>query len=349
MSNTNTRSLTFDACYVGGRKDLSIAPKTLEYDPSREVLVRITRGGICGSDISYYQHGGVGDFTLKHPMVLGHEVIGETKPDDGSDPLKVAVNPSRPCNCCEFCLAGRSNLCVAMRFFGSAMFTPHVDGGFARYVAVRPEQCVPYDPSVDEEVMAFTEPLAVAIHAVNQAGSVLGRRVLVTGAGPIGALVIGALKAAGAAEIVATDLVERNRRLALFMGADRVLDPSVDDLDSLRAGKGYFDASFDASGAIPAIQSNIDLTRAGGVMVQVGMSPGLVGLPLTKLLAKEIRFVGAFRFIDEFRTAVQWLEKGLVDPRPLLTSVFDYRNIVEAIELAADKSQALKVQLSFAE
>lgn len=353
MAKNETEFLEFDACYVRGKNDVYIAKKTLEYNPKTEMLVRITRGGICGSDIHYYQHGGVGDFSLQHPMVLGHEVIGVTVPhthsSDSAAPVKVAINPGRPCNSCEYCLDGRSNQCVDMRFFGSAMRNPHVDGGFAQYVAVHPDQCIPYDPKVDDEVMAFAEPLAVAIHAVNQASSVLGKKVLVTGSGPIGALVVAACRAAGASEIVATDLVDRNRNLALTMGADKALNPTDDKLKPFKARKGYFDVSFEASGAIPAIQSNIDLTRAGGTMVQVGMNSGMVDLPLTRLLAKEIRFVGTFRFIQEFATSVQWLEKGLIDPRPLLTSVLSYRDIIKAIELANDKTQALKVQLSFEE
>ncbi len=342
-----TKELTFDACYVKGPKDLYIAPKTITYNSDEEVLVKITRGGICGSDIHYYQHGGVGDFKLQHPMVVGHEVIGTMVTDDERNGQKIAVNPSRPCNSCEYCLSGRSNQCLNMRFFGSAMLNPHVDGAFSQYVVVRPDQCIPYDAEAEDEVMAFTEPLAVAINAVNHAGSVLGKRVLVTGAGPIGCLIIAACKAAGAAEIVATDLVDKSRELALVMGADVACNPATDDMSAYKAGKGYFDASFEASGAIPAIQGNIDLTKAGGTMVQVGMRPGMVDIPLTKFLAKEVKLVGSFRFTDEYATAVRWLEKGLIDPRPLLTKVYDYKEIVAAIELAGDKSKAIKVQLTF--
>ena len=341
-------TISFDACYVQGKKDLYIGKKTVEYNKEAEVLVKITRGGICGSDIHYYQEGGVGDFTLQHPMVLGHEVIGVMVTDDERNGQKVAVNPSRPCNSCEYCLNGRSNQCLNMRFFGSAMLNPHVDGAFSEYVVVRPDQCVPYDSTADDDVMAFTEPLAVAINAVNQAGSMLGKKVLITGAGPIGCLIIAACKAAGASEIVATDLVDKSRELALQMGADAAYNPASDDMSQFKAGKGYFDASFEASGAIPAIQGNIELTKAGGIMVQVGMRPGMVDIPLTKFLAKEVRLVGAFRFTNEYATAVSWLEKGLVDPRPLLTRIFDYKDIVEAIELASDKSKAIKVQVAFA-
>ena len=347
MNNATTKQISFDACYVKGPKDVVVTSKTISYDPATEILVKISRGGICGSDIHYYQEGGVGDFKLQHPMVLGHEVIGTIVTDDERNGQKIAVNPSRPCNQCEYCLSGRSNQCLDMRFFGSAMLNPHVDGGFAQYVVVRPDQCIPYDSQAPDEVMAFSEPLAVAINAVNQAGSILGKKVLVTGAGPIGCLIIAACKAAGAGEIVATDLAEQCRELALTMGADAVYNPAADDMSQFKAGKGYFDASFEASGAIPAIQANIDMTRAGGVMVQVGMRPGMVDIPLTKFLAKEVKFVGAFRFTAEYATAVRWLEKGLVNPRPLLTKVFPYAEVVEALEFASDKNKAVKVQLSF--
>lgn len=341
------KKITFDACYVNGAENISIVEKTVTYDSSEEVLVKITRGGICGSDIHYYQHGGIGDFSLQHPMVLGHEVIGEMVTDDERNGQKVAVNPSRPCNECEFCLNGQSNQCLQMRFFGSAMLNPHVDGGFAQYVVVRPSQCIPYDNLADDDVMAFSEPLAVAINAINRAGSLLGKKVLVTGTGPIGCLLVAACRAAGASEIVASDLVEKNRELALQMGADTVFSPDSDDLFPYRAGKGYFDVTFEASGAIPAIQMNIEMTKSRGTMVQVGMRPGMVDIPLTKFLVKEIYFVGAFRFTDEYTTAVRWLEKGAVDPRPLLTKVFPYAEIEEAIKFASDKTKALKVQLSF--
>ncbi|PIE69293.1 MAG: L-idonate 5-dehydrogenase [Deltaproteobacteria bacterium] len=347
MPQTAIQHLSFDACYIRAKKDLYIGEKTLDFSPDSEVLVKITRGGICGSDVHYYQHGGIGDISLKHPMVLGHEVIGTTVPAGSAAAVNVAVNPSRPCNGCVYCLSNRSNQCMDMLFFGSAMRTPHVDGGFAQYVAVRPDQCIPYAPEIAEEIMAFTEPLAVALHALNKAGGVLGKKVLVTGAGPIGLLVTAACRAAGAMEIIVTDLVDKNRRLALVMGADSTRDPMEDNLAPFTEKKGYFDVSFEASGAIPAIQSNINFVQSGGTMVQIGMGPGMVDIPLTTFLAKEIRFTGAFRFNEEFTTAVRWLEKGLIDPRPLLTEVYDYNDIEEAINLAADKSRALKVQLSF--
>ncbi len=308
-----------------------------------ETLVRVTRGGICGSDIHYYQHGGIGDFSLCHPMTLGHEVIGRIHQSGQT----VAVNPSKACGKCFYCESGNSNQCVNMEFFGSAMRNPHVDGGFSEYLSVSKQQLVPYDDTISDDVMAFSEPLSVAIHAINQAGGVLGKRVLVTGCGPIGCLIIAACQAAGASEIIGTDLSERCRDIALEMGADKVYSPLESLPTEYTADKGYFDVSFEASAAVQAFHGCIDMTRAKGALVLVGMRPGMVDFPLTKCLAKEINIRGTFRFVSEFETAVRWLEKGKVNPLPLLTRVFPFTQIIDALKLAEDKTSAMKVQLSF--
>ncbi len=116
-----------------------------------------------------------------------------------------------------------------MRFFGSAMLTPHVDGGFAKYIVVRDDQVIPYDPQISSKVMVFAEPLAVAIHAINQAGSLIGKKVLITGAGPIGSLVVAACKQAGAVEIIASDIQESCRQSAVKMGATSTIKPLEDN------------------------------------------------------------------------------------------------------------------------
>lgn len=329
---------------VIGKGDVKVEEMNLE-PKEDEVLVKIARGGICGSDIHYFQQGGIGDFKLQHPMTLGHEVIGKIEKTGQA----VAINPSKPCLECEYCLSGQSNQCLNMEFFGSAMRVPHVNGGFAQYVSVRQDQLVAYDEKISDEVMVFAEPLAVAIHAVNQSGGVLGKRVFISGCGPIGCLIAAASKAGGASEIVVSDLSERCQSIAIEMGADVAFSPSDGEMAGYLEGKGYFDISFEASGSIPAFQGDIDLTRAKGTLVLVGMRPGMVDFPLTKALAKELQIKGTFRFTSEFETAVRWLEKGLINPMPLLTKVFSFEDVVSALTLAEDKSKAMKVQLSFEE
>jgi L-idonate 5-dehydrogenase len=317
-----------------------------------QVLVRVERGGICGSDIHYYQHGRAGMSVLKAPMVLGHEFVGiidQAPAGSGLQPgQRVAINPSQPCQQCAFCLEGKQNLCRSMRFMGSAQFFPHVNGGFAEYVVVSPVQCVPYDASVAAKVIAFAEPLAVCIHAVRQAGDLTGKRVLVTGAGPIGCLVIAAALASGATEVMATDISERCRELAQQMGATLTADPRVTDITAgWTENGGAFDVCFEASGAASAVASAVNFTRPGGIIVQLGMGSAEVNYPIGPLLVKEVQLRGSFRFTGEFTTAVRWLESGKINPLPLLTAEIAMTEAVSALDLAADKERAAKVQLVF--
>ncbi|HGM5490055.1 TPA: L-idonate 5-dehydrogenase [Serratia fonticola] len=347
---SNKQKITCKACFAYGEKDVRVSQRELEYDDS-QVLVKVECGGICGSDIHYYQHGRAGMSVLKHPMVVGHEFVGViAKIPEGSTlrvGQRVAVNPSQPCNSCEYCLAGQQNLCSSMRFMGSAQFNPHVNGGFSEYVAVSEFQCLPY-ANVTAQVMAFAEPTAVAIHAINVAGPLVGKKVLVIGAGPIGCLIVAAARSAGATEIVASDVSPRCLELALSMGATATFNPMETGSSELyQANRGYFDVVFEASGSPAAISSTVALTRPAGTVVQVGMGATSVEYPVMPMLVKEIRWVGSFRFIDEFATAVAWLQDGRINPLPLLSGEYAPEAIEDALIIAADKTLSSKVQIRF--
>lgn len=339
------------AVMVNGAQDVRLEDHAIAWS-EEQVLVNVERGGICGSDIHYFQHGRAGMSVLKSPMVLGHEFVGIVAQAPRNSALKpgqrVAINPSQPCQQCEICLSGKQNLCRSMRFMGSAQFYPHVNGGFAQSVAVSPAQCVPYAEEADPKAIAFAEPLAVCIHAVRQAGDLTGKRVLVTGAGPIGCLVIAAALASGATEVIATDISERCRALALEMGAAQAVDPRDEEATTpWTANGGAFDVCFEASGASSAVASVVAYTRPGGIIVQLGMGAAEVNYPVGPLLVKEIQLRGSFRFTGEFTTAVRWLEMGKIDPLPLLSAELKMEEALAALALASDKERAAKVQLVF--
>jgi len=342
---------TVNAVIVNAAHDVRCESREIEWN-AQQVLVKVERGGICGSDIHYFQHGRAGMSVLKAPMILGHEFVGIIEQVPENSDLKVgqrvAINPSQPCQLCALCQEGKQNLCRSMRFMGSAQFFPHVNGGFAQYVAVNPVQCVPYSDGADAKVMAFAEPLAVCIHAVRQAGDLTGKRVLVTGAGPIGCLVIAAALASGATEVVATDISERCRQLAINMGASAALDPRDEQqIERWAENGGSFDVCFEASGAGAAVASLVAFTRPGGIIVQLGMGAAEVNYPIGPLLVKEIQLRGSFRFTSEITTAVRWLEQGKINPLPLLSAEMPMQDAALALELAADKERAAKVQLVF--
>lgn len=343
--------ITFEACMVHGKKEVKIENRELEYSDN-DVIVEVECGGICGSDIHYYHEGHAGLSVIKHPMVIGHEFVGKIHQSPENSTLKVgqkvAINPSQPCNVCAFCLEGKQNECPNMRFMGSAQFTPHVHGGFAQYVTVSEQQCYPYDEKVPSKIMALAEPTSVVIHAINVGGSLVGKKVFVIGAGPIGALTIAAARASGASEIVASDISERCRNIALEMGADKAINPLDETtLSEYYKNKGYFDVTFEASGAPAAIETSVFVTRPNGVIVQIGMGPSPIQYPVAQMLVKELSWKGSFRFINEFATAVRWLEKGVIDPRPIISAEYSYKDIEEALIVASDKNTSSKVLIKF--
>jgi len=174
--------------------------------------------------------------------------------------------------------------------------------------------------------------------------------VLVTGCGPIGALLVIAARRAGAAKIVATDVGAFTLRKALAVGADEAINVAEQPEALARFGteKGQFDVLFEASGNERALRGALDVLRPRGVIVQVGLG-GEMTLPLNTLVAKEFDLRGAFRFHEEFAVAVAvaLLNQGLVDVKPLISATMPYRDASRAFALAADRSQAMKVLLSF--
>ena len=318
-----------------------------------EVEVRIEAGGICGSDLHYYHDGGFGTVRLREPMILGHEIAGTVtrvgaEVTSVTPGTRVAVNPSRPCGRCRYCQEGRQNHCLDMRFYGSAMRFPHVQGGFREMLVCDAAQAVPVAAAMSAAQAAFAEPFAVCLHAVNRAGPLLGKRVLVTGAGPIGALTVIAARRAGALEIVATDVAGAPLAAARKVGADQAINVTEKDaLMRYGADKGHFDVMFEASGNAAALAGGLAVVRPTGIVVQIGIAGGEMTLPMNLMVAKELELRGTFRFHEEFALAVALIGSGLVDVMPLLTETVPLSEARAAFELAADRSRAMKVQLAF--
>ncbi|UXS34181.1 L-idonate 5-dehydrogenase [Agrobacterium tumefaciens] len=341
------------AVVIHAAKDLRIEEREAEQPGPGQVDVAIEAGGICGSDLHYYNHGGFGTVRVREPMILGHEVAGTIKAlGEGVSGLavgdRVAVSPSRPCNHCEFCLKGQQNQCLNMRFYGSAMPMPHIQGAFRQRLVAEAYQCHKVRDGVSIHEAAMAEPFAVTLHGVNRAGALTDKRVLVTGCGPIGALAIIAARAHGAREIVATDVMDAVLQKALAIGADRVINVASDPdaLSAYSVNKGYFDVQFEASGNERAVRSGLEALKPRSTVVQLGLG-GDVSIPQNMVVAKEIEMKGTFRFHEEFGLAVDFINQRRVDLKPLLTGTFPLEEAVAAFEAAGDRSRSMKVQLAF--
>ena len=320
-----------------------------------QVLVRVGMGGICGSDLHYFHQGGFGTVRIQAPMVLGHEVAGTVAavaPDVRTLRIgdRVAVNPSRPCGACKFCLEGLPNQCLEMRFYGSAMRNPHVQGAFRNLLLCEAGQCEPVAEGVTMAVAALAEPFSVGLHAVSRAGSLLGKRVLVAGCGPIGALAVAAARVHGAAEVVATDVVDEPLAVARALGASSTINVATerDWVRRYSADKGTFDVLLECSGNERALRDGLEVMRPRGVVVQLGLG-GDVSIPQNMVVAKELSICGSFRFHAEFKLAVQLINQGRVDLAPLITRAFPMTEAREAFELASDRRRAMKVLIDFSE
>ncbi|WP_055492686.1 L-idonate 5-dehydrogenase [Streptomyces sp. TP-A0356] len=336
-------------CVIHGPGDLRVEERPVPQPGPGQALVAVRYGGVCGSDLHYWRHGRVGDFRLEEPMVLGHEVVGTVVSygDGTSGPsvgTAVAVHPATPCGVCPECAGGRRNVCRDTRYLGSAARFPHVQGGFATQVTVPAEQLRQLPDGLEPRRAALAEPLAVAMHAVRRAGEVAGRHVLVTGAGPIGCLVVAAAKAAGAASVTVTDLLPRALRFAAAAGADTLV--RADDPHDT-GWPGEVDVAVEASGVAAGLDTCLRLVRRGGVVVQLGMlPPGRSPFPGNLVVSREIELRGAFRFDGEFDAAIELLAaEPALDA--LVSAVVPVREAESAFALAADRGRSCKVLLDF--
>jgi L-iditol 2-dehydrogenase len=300
-----------------------------------EVLVAVRDVGICGSDIHYYEHGRIGDYVVEEPLVLGHESAGEVvEVGAGVEGIeagdRVALEPGVPCRRCAHCKRGEYHLCESVTF----MATPPHDGAFAEYVAWPADFAYRLPENVSTREGALCEPLSVGIHACRRGDVGTGNSVLVTGAGPIGLMTMEAARAAGATDVLVTDVVERKLSLAADRGADRTVDVTEEDLEEAAAdhtdGVGV-DVVVEASGAKPSIESALDAVRRGGTVVLVGLaSEAEVPLDVLEIIDNELDVHGSFRYENTYRAAVDLIADGVVD----VEGMVDFESPLEELDSA---------------
>ncbi|CAA9396570.1 MAG: L-idonate 5-dehydrogenase [uncultured Propionibacteriaceae bacterium] len=335
--------------YAAG--DLRVEEVPIRAPGRNEALVEVLYGGICGSDLHYWQDGASGTSVLRAPMLLGHEIVGRVAAaaTDGSGPLAgthVAVHPARPDpgDGSVRYPYNRPNLSPAGTYLGSAAHLPHTDGAFVKYAALPTTLLRPVAATVPLRSAALAEPASVAWHAVRRAGEIVGKRVLVIGSGPIGALVVAVLKRAGAAEIIAVDLQPLALQIASQVGATRtILAADRDAVDAVDA-----DVVIESSGSRHGLAAAIRATTRGGRIVLVGMLPsGDQPIPIATAIVRELELVGSFRFNDEIDEVISALEDGSLHIDPVVTHEFDVSDAVEAFGVALDAARSGKVLLRF--
>jgi len=304
----------------------------------QDVLVAIKTVGICGSDVHYWTHGRIGDFIVNSPMVLGHESSGVVE-EVGSSVKhlkkgdRITLEPGIPCRYCDFCKAGRYNLCPDVKF----MATPPIDGSLTNYFTHPADFCYKLPDHVSFDEGALCEPLSVGIHACNRANVSLGSKVLIMGAGPIGLMCLLAAKACGATTVILADIKESRLKVAMELGATTTIIATQDVFSELNnKGIGQVDITIECSGAESAIRTSIKATKSGGVVVLVGLGPSEIKLPIVDAAVREVDIRGIFRYANCYPKALALISSGKVDVKPLITHHFQLKDVLDAFVTARD-------------
>ncbi len=299
-----------------------------------EVLVRVQSVGVCASDVHYYEHGRIGRYVVREPLILGHEPAGEivevgpgvTTRAVGN---RVSIEPGVPCRTCAHCRAGDYNLCSDVVF----MATPPVHGAFVEYAAHPADFTYPIPAHVSMDEAALIEPLSVGLFAARRGRARLGDRAVILGAGPIGLMTLLALRSQGVPDVTLVDVEPFRLAKANKLGAADAVDARSEDVGITRAGQ--FDLVFETAGNPVTLTQTTRLARRGGRVVLVGMTAdALTPIDTNEVVDKALDVAGVFRYANTWPVAVDLLTRGLVDLKPLVTAHFDLKDAGHALEAA---------------
>lgn len=325
--------------------DLRLEERPVPKPGRGEVLVRVRSVGICGSDLHMFEEGRVGTSVVTAPVVLGHEFGGAVAGvGEGVDPalvgVRVAVEPQVPCRRCRPCRTGHPNLCTDVHFLGD----PPVDGALRDYLVVPQEMAHPIPAALSDDAAALHEPLGVAIWATGKGRVAPGRRVLVTGAGPVGLLVVQLCRARGATEVLVTDPNEARLQLAERYGATA----HRGGLDGLPAPPP--DVVVECTGIPEVVADAIRAAGRAADVVLVGMGARDPVLPLAHVQSRELTLHGVFRYAETWPTARDLAVAGTVDLDGLVTHRFGLERTAAAFAcVREDASTVVKAVIDLTE
>jgi L-idonate 5-dehydrogenase len=343
------RTATMHRFRLHGAHDLHLDQVERPDPGPGDVLVRVARVGICGSDKHYFHHGRCGAFVPRAPFALGHELAGTiaavgTGVTDLVAGQDVTVDPLHACGICVACRDGHASRCPVKRYLGSAAAWPHLDGGLGEFLCVPADQIHRLPANVSLDVGALVEPAAVAWQAVQRAGDVAGATALVVGGGAIGQIILRILKALGAGPCLLVEPTAFNRSIGLQSGADDLLDPA----DAGTEGRLIAAApsmAFECAGTAPALATCLTAVRAGGTIVQVGTLPDAVTVPLNRLMTKELTLRGSLQYHQAFPPVLALLAEGRLRLDDLITHRFPFAQTPAALEFALTARDAVKIQV----
>ncbi|KAH7394350.1 chaperonin 10-like protein [Pyrenochaeta sp. MPI-SDFR-AT-0127] len=342
--------------YGAKKATLEDTPVPDELEPY-DVLVRIKFVGVCGSDVHFWNHGGIGKMiNPKTGITMGHEASGTihsignaVKTVIAGD--RVAIEPGTPCRLCKTCKSGSYHLCRRLRF-AAAPGPPDTQGTLSKYFRIAEDFVykIPDDMGLDEAVLV--EPLAVAVHAVKLGDVRPGETVVVMGSGTIGLFCAAVARQFGAQRVILVDILEKKLEFAASyltcetfqsstnIGAEENAEELLKKLDLVEYGidtfGGRVDTVIEASGAASSIETGIHILRPGGKYVQTGLGKPKVDFPIVAMGQKELMVRGCFRYgAGDYELAVGFIRRGMISVKPLISSVTPFDRATEAWDKTA--------------
>ncbi len=319
------------AAFLYAPHDIRIEERPVPTPGLREVLIEIKAVGVCGSDVHYYEHGRIGSYVVRQPLILGHESSGTiVAVGEGVNTHRigerVAIEPGIPDGVCHQCRSGHYNLCPNVRFFG----TPPIDGAFTNYVTVPESFAYRLPDTLSDEEGALIEPLSVGIWACRMAMLQGADSILITGAGPVGLVAMKVALALGATDITMTDVSPQRLEVAQRQGATRTINVAQ---ESLARAALEADVLIECSGNQTALLEGIRSLRPAGRAVAVGMSPGEeVSVPMSFIQNREITLTGIFRYANTYEDAIALVAAGRIDLKSIITGYYPLQETEKALQ-----------------
>ncbi len=327
-------------------KKLMLEHKEIPVPAIDEVIIKVRYAGLCGSDV----HAFLGELpTVRFPVVPGHEFSGtivamgkevrryKKKGDE------VVAEPFIPCGKCYNCKHTLYYLCEELEFMGT-----QVNGAFGQYVTIHQERVHLVPQGLDLKEAVFTEPLAVAVHAVEEAKVSPQGRVLVIGAGTIGVLVMQIAKSLRA-EVIMTDISDSKLNIAKNLGADKIVNVTKTPIENLFAHdfkSENVDVVLDCAGIPSDLAKLINMVRKGIKIISIGgITDKKIELSIGLITKKELKVMGSFLYTSQdFEQAMHYLSEGLIDIAPLISHILPLDKIREAYSLfISDKTCTSKI------
>ena len=311
--------------------DVRMEERPMPQAGPKDVLVEVKAVGVCGSDVHYYEHGRIGPYIVRQPLILGHESAGVIVAVGTDVPQsrigeRVAIEPGIPDGTCEQCRTGHYNLCQNVRFFG----TPPIDGAFANYVTVPTQFAYTLPDNMSHEEGAIIEPLSVGLWACRKARLRGGDHVLITGAGPVGMLAMKVVFALGVAAVTITDVSPQRLERARQLGATHTINVAEQPL--AQAGV-QADVLLECSGNQRALTEGIRSLLPAGVAVVVGMNPGEeLSVPMSFIQNHEIILTGTFRYANTYADAIALVATGRIEVRSIITGRYPLEEAEQALQ-----------------